>query len=157
MLQTTLLGLFGVLLATSLLGLLWGGDRTRGPRGAVTLVTALVVLTLLIRPLAALLQGDYDLRSEGIQNGTELEEQYWEVFEETVTLRGEQDLTKGIYQLLESRYRIAENDADIRILYGEDGILDSIRITLRGKALLQDPRAIQSDFENILKCNVEVR
>lgn len=157
MLQATLLGLFGVLLAASLLGLLWGGDRTRGPRGALTLLTALVVLLLLIRPLASLLRGDLGLSFDKELTVGDLEAQYQQVFEETLAARGESDLIEGIHGLLETRHQIARKDASVRVLFDSDGVLDSVRITLQGKALLRDPRSIQNDFENLLKCNVEVR
>ncbi|MBE6594221.1 MAG: hypothetical protein E7644_00330 [Ruminococcaceae bacterium] len=157
MLQTTLLGLFGILLATSLMGLLWGGDRSRGPRGAVTLITGLLVLTLLLQPLLALFRGDIDLSLEGIQPPEELEAQYREAFEEALAARGEEDLRSGLYALLKERYQLEVKDAQIRIFYDDEKNLSAIGITLQKEGLLQDPRRIERDLENILECNVEVR
>lgn len=157
MLQTTLLGLFGVLLATSLLELLWSGDRTRGPRGAVALITGLLVLTLLLQPLVALFRGDIDLSLEGIQPPEELEAQYRKAFEEALAVRGEEDLRNGLHTLLKERYQLEVKDAQIRILYDDEENLSTIGITLQKSGLLQDPRRIERDLENILKCNVEVR
>ena len=157
MLQTTLLGLFGVLLFVTLLGLLRLRTQQGGPWGTFSLVTALVVLLLMLRPLSAFLNSDPVPLPDGVRDEEELGEHYRQLLEHALTAQGESDLTAGVHILLKDRFNIQAKDAQIRVLYDGEGNACGLHITLGGVALLQDPRSIKSELENIFKCTVEVR
>ena len=155
--QATLLGLFGVLLFASLLCLLRLRAQAGGPWGAFAPLTALVVLLLMLRPLTAFLKSDLVPMPDGVRDEAQLEEHYRELLENALTTQGENDLKSGVHTLLEERFGIQVKDAQIRVEYNGDGGISALRVTLRGAALLQDPRRVKSELENILKCTVEVR
>ena len=155
--RATLLTLFTVLLALTAAGLLWRGNSGRGPRGAVRILTALTVLVLLLTPISSLLKTDTDAGFPFGESPAGLEEHYRELFENTLNGRGEADLIEGLRELLYATHGIEVKDAQIKIAYHADGTPKTIRITLQGKALAVDPRAVKKTLENILDCDVEVR
>jgi hypothetical protein len=157
MLRTTLLHLFTLLLATALLSLLWGKETERGPRGALRNATALVVLLLMLRPLSSLVKWEPTGEFPFGENAASLEEHYRLIFEAALANRGEADLINGLHDLLYATYGIEVKDAVISVRFGTEDTLEFIRVTLGGRALLQDPRLIQADLENRFQCTVEVR
>lgn len=154
-----ILALFGVVLAAALADHLVPSEDAKGTRQALHFLTALVVLTLLLRPFLAwlgnaddFLQGDVEW-AEGEQSEADFEQ----LFSDAVASRSAAELRSGLYKLLEKEYGIAKEDCEIGVVLTESGELSRISIFLSGAALLQDPEEIEGDLRGRFDCAVEVR
>lgn len=154
-----ILALFGVVLAAALADLLVPTEDGGGTRQFLHFLTAMVVLTLLLRPfLSALggaegfLQGDI-----GWSESEESEAQYEQIFEQAVANRSATELREGLFVMLRQEYGIAAEDCEIRVRLTESGELSEVSVFLSGTALLCDPEEIEGDLRERLGCKVEVR
>lgn len=151
-----ILSLFAVCLSAALLDLLSPGDGNRGLRRGLHLLTALAVLLLLLQPLLTFLRDAPENVAELTQNEAE-RGGFEAVFDQTVTAAAAGELREGLYRLLEAEHGIAKEDARIVLSFDKAGALSGIRIFLSGRALLQDPDALETDLGARFDCHVEVR
>ncbi len=151
-----ILSLFAVCLSAALLDLLAPGDRDRGLRRGLHLLTALAVLLLLLQPFLTFLRDAPTGAAALTQNEAERDE-FEAVFNETVHAAAAERLRRGIHDLLQSDYGIAEEDARVVLSFDGEGALCRVQIFLSGRALLKDPAAIEQDLGARFDCQVEVR
>lgn len=150
------LALFAVCLSAALLDLFSTGDKEKGVRRGLHLLTALAVLLLLLQPFLNFLRQSPENLTQLAQNEVE-RGAFDAVFERTLTSAAEEELRAGLYRLLRAEYGIEETQARIVFSFGEDGALSRVQIFLSGKALLQDPDALARDLGARFDCQVEVR
>ena len=151
-----ILSLFAVCLSAALLDLLSPGDGNRSLRRGLHLLTALAVLLLLLQPFLTFLRDAPENVAELTQNEAERGE-FEAIFDQTVTAAAAGELREGLYSLLEADHGIAKEDARIVLSFDEAGALSGIQIFLSGRALLQDPDALEHDLGARFDCQVEVR
>ena len=150
------LSLFAVCLSAALLDLLSPGDRNRGLRRGLHLLTALAVLLLLIQPFLVLLRETPQNAAALTQNEAERDE-FEAVFDKTMHQTAALELQEGLYRLLAADYGIAKENARIVLSFDRSGELTRVQIFLSGRALLRDPDALARDLGERFDCQVEVR
>ena len=151
-----ILSLFAVCLAAALLDLLAPGDRDRGLRRGLHLLTALAVLLLLLQPFLFLVREAPEQIGQMTENDGE-RGGYEAVFDRTLTAAAAGELRAGLYRLLAADYGIEEAQARIVLSFDGEGALTRVQIFLSGTALLNDPDALARDLGEKLGCSVEVR
>ena len=135
------------------------GER-EGLRRAVRLVAALCLLTGMLAPLreARELLAVFDLGAWAREREAEAEADYEELMREKLTAVGEGELREGLYALLESRFGIAREDCEVSFSWaaGEHLAVEHVWLTLRGQALMVDPRQIEQTVGEAVGCGCTV-
>lgn len=152
------LALFGVAMAAALADMLVPTENG-GTRQFLHFLTAMVVLTLLLRPFLAVLGGAEDFLQGEVEwaESEESQEKYEQIFSQAVARRSATELREGLAELLQREYGIHGEDCEIRVKLTEDGALSEVSVFLSGAALLCDPEEIAEDLQVRLGCRVEVR
>ncbi len=157
--SAAILALFGVVLAAALADMLVPAEDAGGTRQFLHFLTALVVLTLLLRPFLSLLgSADGFLQGEvEWAEGDDVKTDYEEIFTDAVASRSATELKEGLYALLLEEHGIRQEDCEIGVVLTDSGELSSISVFLSGKALMNDPKDIERDLLERFDCAVEVR
>ena len=155
--QTEILMLFGVCFAAAIGELLLPQSTQSGTRTALRLLTSLIVLLLILTPFLRVLKNRDALLPDKITLEEPSTEEFESLFEKALQAQSEVDLKEGLLSLLQKEYGIKESDCQIHVFFDDEGELYNVSLFLSGKALLQDPTAIERDLAERLGCNVEVR
>ena len=148
--------LFCVVLATALVELLMVGEGKKSTRRYLHLLTALVILVMLAQPLLSIARGGEDFLQSKLPEIT-VETDYEAIFEQAIAHKSRAELEDGLYRLLESEFGIARTDATLSFSFDDTGALTRVRVTLSGKALLQNPSDMEESLRERFACDVEVR
>ena len=154
-----MLALFGVVLAAAIGDLMIPGEEKGGTRQFLHFMTALCVLLLLLSPFRSLVQSTDDLLRGEIEWGdSEVKKSDFEKkLSDAVASRSASELREGLTALLQEKYGIAPEDAEIAVVLNERGELCRLSVLLKGAALLTDPEEIRGDLLELFSCEVEVR
>ena len=154
--SSVILSLFGICLLAGVCEILLPSEANAARRALRTL-TALIVLLLILTPFVHFLQNSEGLSFEDLSKEEGVQEDFDEVFKQTLAAQCEQDLEAGVVQLLQAEFGIAPTDCSVDAHLNAEGDIAYIRIRLTGKALLLDPTLIQSALAARLDTLVEVR
>ena len=152
-----ILSLFGVALGGAIADILLPG-KPKGPlRRALGVLVSLTLLLLILRPVMGLIRDEGGFLEGVIPEIGGEQTDFEAIFADTVAKRSASELEKGIVQLLERDFGIAERDCAVGVLLDGQGELLSVSVRLSGKGLLVDPRAVEQALGELLNCLVEVR
>lgn len=132
------------------------GER-EGLRRAVRLLSGLFVLLLVLMPLSRVDGAGVFARLGAWAREMERDAQteYEALMEEKLTLSSTVQLEEELYGLLERGLGLARSDCTVRVETARQGdvlVLSHVRISVRGKAVLTDPREIEMLIEERLEC-----
>ena len=152
-----LIKLMSVSLLCGMIEMLTPAGEREGLRRGVRLLTGLFLLSVMLTPLAradprAWLRewGEWARAAE-----REAEQELEARMTEKLTAGTLAQLQEEIYDLLERRMAVAREDCTVMMetAQGAEGIeLVHIRISLRSKAVMKDPRQIESLIEETVGC-----
>ncbi len=132
------------------------GER-EGLRRAVRLLAGLFVLICMLTPLSRV-DGTALLTRIGAW-ARELEQdaqtEYEKLMEEKLTVGTTAQLEEELYGLLERQLDISRTECTVQIKTDREGdalLLSHVWVTVQGKAVLTDPRAIETLIEERLEC-----
>ena len=135
------------------------GER-EGLRRAVRLVAALCLLTGMLAPLreARELLSVFDPGAWAREREAEAEADYEAMMREKLTAVGEGELREALYALLNSRFGIDRADCEVCFSWaaGDRLAVEHVWLTLRGQALMVDPRAIEAAIGEAVGCECTV-
>lgn len=135
------------------------GER-EGLRRAVRLAAALCLLALMFAPLreARELLSVFDLGAWAREREAEAEADYEQLMREKLTAVGEGELREALYALLNSRFGIAREDCEIRFAWeaGESLAVSHVWLSLRGRAVMVDPRQVEQTVGEAVGCGCTV-
>ena len=154
--SSVILSLFGTCLLAGVCEILIPPESNAARRALRTL-TALVVLLLILTPFVHFLRNNEGIAFEDLSKEEDAQEDFDEIFKQSLAAQCEQDLESGVLQLLEAEFGIAPTDCTVDAHLNAEGNIAYIRIRLEGKALLLDPTLIQSALAARLDTLVEVR
>ena len=132
------------------------GER-EGLRRGVRLVTGLCLLCLMITPLWEVrdLIFSFDLGTRAREAEQDSQEEYARLMEQKLTVVTREQLQSELYAMLEEQFDIAREDCALTVEWEEESDTPSVRqvwISLHGKAVLRDPRAIEAEVTAALDC-----
>ena len=157
--RAAILTLFGVSLASALLGQFLPPGDQKGTGRYVQLLFSLVALLLLARPFANAIfsVGKEPERYMDEIVAKEGKEEYEAIFKEQVSVAAISQLGEKIAERLAQQYGVSAECFTVSVTPDEEGNLSHVAVFLSGKALLQDPDTIAQELTNLLGCEVEVR
>ena len=123
------------------------------------LVSALVLCTVCISPVASLLEAltSLDLSASFSELYTPDSEKHEEIFKDSLDLSEERVLREGIYTILLDRFEIERDECDISFVISEENgerRLEHIFILLRGSAIWKDTGAIERTMSELFACEI---
>lgn len=136
------------------------GER-EGLRRAVRLLTALCLLCLMIAPLRRVRDffTSFDLGAWAWELESGAQEEYERLMEEKLTAVTREQLRKELLTMLSEQFDIGADDCTLTLEFDETAETTTVRqvwISLHGKAVLRDPRAIEAAVEDALGCECTV-
>ena len=132
------------------------GER-EGLRRSVRLLAGLFVLICMLTPLSRLDGAAIFARIGAWAREMEqtAQTEYEALMEEKLTLGSTAQLEEELYGLLERRLDLSRSDCTVRVETAREGdalVLAHVWVSVRGRAVLTDPRAIQTLIEERLEC-----
>lgn len=155
--QREILALFGVCLAFAVGELLLPQSASATTRRALRFLVSLVVLLLILAPFKAFLQDNTQFFKGEIAFEEADVHALEEIFEEAVRAQSEQDIIRGLQELLAAEYGIAREDSTVLVSFDTDGTPRRICVFLSGEALTKNPKALERALCERLGITVEVR
>lgn len=153
-----------VSLLCGLVELLTPAGEREGLRRTVRLLLGLFLLSVMIVPLMHLREqiASWDLGTWAREMEQSAQEDYEKLMEDKWTQVTEEQLTANIYALLASQFGVERSDCTVTVDWEESAEgarqVKAVWVAVRGKAILCDPRAIESAIEGSVggKCTVSV-
>lgn len=129
------------------------GER-EGLRRMVRLAAALCLLCLMIEPLREVRDAlkAFDLGAWAAGMEREAEEDYARLMEEKLTAVSREQVETIVGELLEEKFAVSGEECTVTV----DWESKRVWISLRGRALLRDPREIEAAIEERLACSCTV-
>lgn len=156
-----LINILTLSLACGLLDMLTPAGEREGLRRGVRLLAGLCLLCVMIRPLTELSDA-----VEGIDLGSwarglerEAETEYERLMEEKLTAVSQAQLREELLTMLSEQFDIGREDCTLTVEFDDAAQTLTVRrvwIALHGKAVLRDPRAIETAVEGVLGCECTV-
>lgn len=153
--MSTVLALFGVVMASAMADLLIPADKGCGTRKYLHLVTSLAVLLLILSPIVSFCrQGTDDFWS--LPENGDTEAAYQALFDGAMNEGGKAAFREGVARSVAGEFHIKQENVGVDVTYeGEDPVF--VRVTLSGAGLLRDPDDIAAYLNELLGIEVEVR
>lgn len=132
------------------------GER-EGLRRSVRLLTALCLMCLMISPLRETREFFRSLNlgtwARGVEG--EAQEEYERMMEQKLSAATREQLCEELYVMLDEQFDISRADCTLTVDFEEGDEALKVRqvwIALHGKAVLRDPRTIETAVSGILNC-----
>lgn len=129
-----------------------------GIRKYASMLLGLCLTAVLAIPIADIVSGIGEITISPPDIGS-IEDDYSEIFDEYIADSLYPSVEEYIYRVLEEKFSIVREDAEVFIRFDTDGdviSLEQILIFLRGKAVFADTGAITDYFEEKLTCKTDV-
>jgi len=126
----------------------------RSMRKSLHMLVSLLFLLLLATPLATAME---QLPRFDEITAPEDTTDYEAIFKNTLQTGAENDIKKGIQELVANEFKTDKENLAVTLTLGEDGGLSLVKIRLSGGALLLDPDEIEAFLAGRLNCEIEVR
>lgn len=159
--KTYIVSLLAVALISGIVSML-SPNGGSGIKKSVSLLSALCVLCILVRPIgkiASELKNAGSIFERGIVSSNYSEENYAEIYNNNLIKYSEADVSEALGNMLCTEFELPAETIDVSAVMSDNGneyIVDRVIICLRGKAVFSDPHKICEYVNSLLKCECEI-